>query len=292
MNVSEMLSLYKLPLLYRKRVLAYSWRKLLGRNRTERHTEANRLLRFLASADAQVTDADDDHIHIDVRLFNTTVQVAARHYPSSDLGILYQVLGKLEYSALVDLVKKLQLAGPLRIIDAGANVGYATLYFQAAFPGSVTVALEIDTNNARQLQRHVKKNALKNVRVWQQALWSRNAHLQIRRDFRDQSECSFYVEETPGAPEVVGCSLQEICKQMQWTSVDILKIDIEGGERHLFETESRADELLRATRILAIEIHDEFQIRPTILHHLQRHHFVHFDHGDLTIAYKAEPNNL
>lgn len=286
MNLREMLSLHKLPLLYRKRVLAYSLRKMLGRDRTERQTEANRLLRFLARAAARVTGASHNGIQIDVKIFGKIMRVEARHYPSSDLGIVYQVLGKFEYAPVVALVEKLQLSGPLRIIDAGANVGYASLYFHAAFPQAMLAALEIDPNNARQLEQHVDQNGMKNVRVWQQALWKRNANLEIKRDFRDQSECSFYVEETPGTGDVIGRSLQEICSQMHWTSVDILKIDIEGGERYLFETEELADDLLRATRILAIEIHDEFQIRPAILRHLRRHNFTHFEHGDLTIAYR------
>ncbi len=294
MNLREFVCLGKLPAPHRLRVLVYSWRKLFGLTRTARQTEANRLLRFLASASAVVTGSNQDRILMNVRLFMSTVVVQARSYPSSDLGILYQVLGKEEYSPVVDLAKKLRMSGALRILDAGANVGYATLYFHAAFPQATIAALEIDQNNALQIRKHLESNGLTTVQLWENALWSRNANLRIRRDFRDQTECSFYVEETLEAPEVIGRSLREICDQMQWTAVDILKIDIEGGERYLFETDELADELLRSTRILAIEIHDEFQIRQSVLRHLTRNGFSHLDHGDLTIAYKPldETNDI
>jgi FkbM family methyltransferase len=286
MKLQELQSLHKLPAQYRKRVLAYSWRKMLGLARTEQQTEAHRLLRFLASANSGVIETDSSPIRLQVGVLGKTLQIEARSYPSSDLGILYQVLGKVEYSPVVELAKKLKLQPPFRIVDAGDNVGYATLYFKSAFPEAVIVSLEIDSSNVQQLEAHVASNQLADVHIWQKALWSRGANLRIRRDFRDQSECSFYVEETLEAPEVIGCSLRAICQHMQWNAIDILKIDIEGGERYLFETDALADELLSATRILALEIHEEFQIRPDVLRHFQRNGFTYFDHGDLTIAYK------
>lgn len=66
--------------------------------------------------------------------------------------------------------------------------------------------------------------------------------------------------------------------------IDLLKIDIEGAERYLFETNTLADQILDNTRVLVIEIHDEFDVRKTIEEHLTRHGFTYFNHGDITIA--------
>jgi FkbM family methyltransferase len=286
MKPREFLFFRKLPAALKRHAARYVWRKLFGRTRTVQQTGANRLLRFLAASDSIVTDSNDQRICLQVRLFSKNISVEARSYPSSDLGILFQVLGKEEYRPVVDLVKKLGLQQPLRIIDAGANVGYATLYFCAAFPDAIVAAMEIDSNNAQQLSKQIMANGHTKVHVLRNALWSRDANLQIKRDFRDQSECSFYVEEIVDASDVVGYSIATVCAKMGWDSIDILKIDVEGGERYLFATDALADELLRSTRILAIEIHDEFKIRPAIFRHLQRNGFSHFDHGDLTIAYK------
>ena len=86
--------------------------------------------------------------------------------------------------------------------------------------------------------------------------------------------------------------LEQLCHELNWTGVDILKIDVEGGERHLFATDLLADKLLAATHILAIEIHDEFGIRPMMLRHFERNGFRHVNRGDLTIAYRASPATL
>ena len=249
--------------------------------------EANRLLRFIAVSNSSVAEVNDRALQLDVNLLGKTLRLEARRYPSSDLGILYQVLGKSEYAVVIDLVNQLNLKAPLSIVDAGANVGYASLYFKAAFPDARILALEIDASNANQLERNIASNSLSDLRASRQALWSHNANLRIRRDFRDQSECSFYVEETEERPDVTGSSLEQLCHELSWTGVDILKIDVEGGERHLFATDLLADKLLAATHILAIEIHDKFGIRPMMLRHFERNGFRHVNRGDLTIAYRA-----
>ena len=40
-----------------------------------------------------------------------------------------------------------------------------------------------------------------------------------------------------------------------WTTVDLLKIDIEGAERELFE-KSRSDDWIQKVRVFVIELHD------------------------------------
>lgn len=286
MKLREFFSLYRLPASHRRLLAGYLWQKILGRHRTDAQTEANRLLRFVAAATARVVTVNAGAIHLQVPLFGRPLKVAARRYPGSDLGILYQVLGKHEYAPVLDIVKKLKLKSPLRIVDAGANVGYATLFFKSAFPDAQLLALEIDAANMAQVEHHVAANNLTQVQMSQQALWSHTASLRIRRDFRDQSACSFYVEETQDTPDVTGRSLQDFCTQLGWSEVDVLKVDVEGGERFLFATDTLADKILGATRILAIEIHDEFGIRPAMLQHFARNGFTCFNHGDLTIAYR------
>jgi UDP-N-acetylglucosamine transferase subunit ALG13 len=48
------------------------------------------------------------------------------------------------------------------------------------------------------------------------------------------------------------------------TAIDLLKIDIEGGERYIFNEAREGLEFLAITRVIAIEIHDEYQIEDRI----------------------------
>jgi hypothetical protein len=81
----------------------------------------------------------------------------------SDLFVLSQVFGWEEYGIDHDRLARLreiasdwQSRGikPL-IVDAGANIGYSTLYFANLFPGACILAIEPDEATFEILSRHV-----------------------------------------------------------------------------------------------------------------------------------------
>lgn len=238
-------------------------------------------LRFLSKTNSNILGYSDEAIEWGVDTFNSSFKLFTRRYPSSDLGIMNQVLGNEEYRPLINLFEGQK---SLNIIDAGANVGFASIYFKSVFPNAEILCLEIDSNNAAQLRKNIEYNKLKNITVLENALWKSNAYLEIKRDFRDMTECSYYVEESLSETPLKGYDTPHYLTLMNWSRVDLLKIDIEGAERYLFETKELADKVLENTHVLAIEIHDEFNIRSTIEQHLDRHQFKYFNHGDVTIA--------
>jgi len=62
--------------------------------------------------------------------------------------------------------------GPQYILDAGANVGLATLVLAGLFPTALIVAVEPDPANSEMLRRNVSH--LSRVRTIEGALWCRN----------------------------------------------------------------------------------------------------------------------
>ena len=66
--------------------------------------------------------------------------------------------------------------------------------------------------------------------------------------------------------------------------VDLLKIDIEGAERFIFEDDALVAAFLGRTRFIVIEIHDEFNVRERICRCLAVNGFEYFDVGELTIG--------
>ena len=74
-------------------------------------------------------------------------------------------------------------------------------------------------------------------------------------------------------------------KQAGWESIDLLKIDIEGAERFIL-TDKKTSDFLEKVKILALEIHDEFNIRSAIYDVLRQHQFTITNHGETTIAFK------
>lgn len=212
-------------------------------------------------------------------------QAALRFNPSSDLHVFYQVWVWLQYRPVVDYMRPwVAMSDKLNIIDAGANVGFTTLYLKSQFPSANIVSLEPESSNYIQLKSNVAANNLQEITLLNAGLWQREAYLEVGRDFGDHREWSFYVKEVAEPTDLRGYDVPTLMKQMQWTRVDLLKIDIEGAERYLFTDDNSALNTLRNVRFLAIEIHDVYPIREKICKYLEQYGFDFFDKGELTIG--------
>jgi len=208
-----------------------------------------------------------------------------RKFPCSDLSVFQQVIVLGCYEPIIR--KMLSCFSPtaqVKIIDAGANVGYASIYFKSFFPLGEIVAIEPEQNNQQQIEKNVHINGIQLNNLVNGALWNRSAVLEVARDFRDNRDAAFTVREITSGTGITGFSFDDILRMNEWTNVDLLKIDIEGGERFLFSDDDKADSILKRTKFLAIEIHDEFDCREMIYSHLKRNYFEYFESGDLTFA--------
>ena len=217
-----------------------------------------------------------------------TMTASLRVNPSSDLDVFCQVWTDQHYRAVVKYMRKWVTAtDELRIIDAGANVGFTTLYLKAQFPNAHVISLEPEESNYAQMTHNVARNALENVTPLQAGLWKSQAFLEVGRDTYDQREWSFYVREVPGPTTLPGYDVQALLRQARWDSVDLLKMDIEGAERYLFADDHAAAQTLGNVRFLALEIHDADDLRARIYRQLRQRGFEFFDSGELTIAHNT-----
>lgn len=136
------------------------------------------------------------------------------------------------------------------IIDAGANVGYVSVFLANKYPGARIVAVEADSGNAEILRENVRSY---NVDVVQGALWSSHSYCCIDRS-ADKSY-AFRVREvpeaTPGA--LPALTMTDLLERLGTEQVDLLKLDIEGGEEALFA--ANYDQWLDRVRALIVEVH-------------------------------------
>jgi FkbM family methyltransferase len=146
---------------------------------------------------------------------------------SSDPWVLRQVLVREEYRAAKTI------RAPKLLIDCGANVGFASVWFLNFFDGLSVIAIEPDPGNFELCQRNLTQFAgratCKNVGVW-----PRSTGLAVIRAAED--EWRFQVRETaPGeAAEVQAVDIMSLLRESGFARIDILKIDIEGAECELF----------------------------------------------------------
>ena len=143
------------------------------------------------------------------------------------------------------------------IVDVGANIGTTSVVLLNEYPEALIVALEPDPGNFAVLQKNLAPygNRAMTLRC---ALWYRREELAIDRGhFRDGGAWSFQVRPTNGGDtaEVEGVTLADIMQRYGLKTIDILKIDIEGAERYVFEASVSA--FLPKIGRIAIELHDE-----------------------------------
>ena len=196
----------------------------------------------------------------------------------SDKAIFRQVFYDRQY----DLENIFTVKGD-RIIDAGANVGYAALYFDRIYAGSRIIAIEPDTNNFELLQKNVSQYP--NVTPLKAAIWNRNEGVSIANP--DSLAASFMIEKAD-SNTIPGMTIDRILEEQGWQGVDIVKMDIEGAEKEVF---SEGADWLRKTRLLIIELHDRYKpdCTKTFFRALEPYEYTaHFQHENIFILFNHD----
>ena len=144
---------------------------------------------------------------------------------------------------------------PKVIVDAGANIGMASIYFTHRYPAAKIIAIEPEASNFAMLARNVRPYpAIVPVRA---ALWNRDGEISVCEPdpaTGARGNWAFVTREGPGI-KVRAITIRTLMKEMQIQDVDLVKIDIEGAEKEVFES----SDWLNTARCLMIELHDRFR---------------------------------
>jgi FkbM family methyltransferase len=163
---------------------------------------------------------------------------------STDRFVFEQIFLDSDYELTVDL-------SPHFIVDAGANVGFASIYFANRYPGATIIALEPEPENFDLLVRNTREyHAIVPVRA---ALWRACGLLSLNRQSESWS-CRVDELNANGSGTVAGITMVELLRQFGHSSIDILKMDIEGAEREVFSAQYCP--WLTNTKVLIVELHD------------------------------------
>lgn len=173
--------------------------------------------------------------------------------PSSDVQTYMQVF----FSHMLDFDVKKQ---PGVIIDAGANIGLASIYFSNRFPEAKIFAIEPEESNFKMLSMNVAP--YHNIKPIHAALWNENKEINLVDP--GFGNWGFMTQENDGKEEkfgeqchtVQGMTVEAIMKAWEIEHIDVLKIDIEGAEREVFYDPSLWIEHVDA---LVVEIHERLK---------------------------------
>ncbi|WP_452224176.1 FkbM family methyltransferase [Lacinutrix chionoecetis] len=144
---------------------------------------------------------------------------------------------------------------PKTIIDAGANTGFASLFFKYRYPDADIVAVEIDNGNVEMIQKNMK--GYTNFEILRKGVYNKNAFFKIENPYNATN--SYVVKEVTKDQDydIEAVTIDHIIDYKNWDTVDILKIDIEGAELELFK--SNYEKWLPKVKVIYVETHDRMK---------------------------------
>ncbi|WP_379691288.1 FkbM family methyltransferase [Flavobacterium paronense] len=277
------LQFYRLNLKNTIKIFYFLFCRFFKRNITDEQNQLYNFYFHLIRYNGYLKKEDKDYFTSFYPTLDITIRVRKR--TSSDLRIFELIFYYQEYKEVVATFKKyFSNDNALNIIDAGSNIGLASVYFSKHFQNSSLIAIEPDTANFNNLVFNLDNNGLQNSFKIKGGLWSSNTNLKIIADFRDKQDWSFRVEETVEESDVKAYSVQYLMKQYNFDTIDIFKIDIEGSEKEIFTNPKSDTSFLSITKCIVIEIHDEFDCREDIYKVLTNYNFEFHQHGELTVG--------
>lgn len=141
---------------------------------------------------------------------------------------------------------------PNNIIDAGSNTGFAALFFKLKYPKAKIISLEIENGNINMIGKNLRN--FDNIEIIQKGLFNKKAFFKIEDPFHATN--SFVIKEVAKGEkyDVESITIDEIMTTSKIETIDILKIDIEGAEKDLFE--KNYENWLPKVKIIMVETHD------------------------------------
>lgn len=200
---------------------------------------------------------------------------------TSDILVFEQIYINKEYSMLIN---HMLINGKTihTIIDCGANIGLTSCLLTIMFPQAKIYSLEPDERNFQQLKKNCNNNG--NIFPEKRGVWGQDTQLYLDRGFRDGKDWSIRtVEENSGFSQIEGVSISTLMKEHRLQTISLLKIDIEGAEKSIFQDTTDLS-FLSKVECIAVEIHDELNVREKIYSILIDYGFILFNSGELTIG--------
>jgi len=168
-------------------------------------------------------------------------------YPSTDLSTYKQIFNDLSYNC--------ELAfEPDIIVDAGANIGLASVYFANKYPNAKIISIEPEKNNFEMLKKNIAN--YKNIIPLNAALWNKNEEVCVIDINCGNDSFQIGQNDASNFSKTDGFTIEKIMNMFNLPKIDLLKIDIEGAEKEVFETSTN---WLNSVNTIAIELHERLK---------------------------------
>jgi FkbM family methyltransferase len=164
---------------------------------------------------------------------------------TADAYTFYMLLNQREYD--------FDYGEPKVILDLGAHIGVAAVYFATRYPNARIICVEPDDRNFRLLQANTAR--FNNILAVRAAVWNRTEDVALV----DPGFGTWGYQLGPpanGGSVVAGVTMDDLLDRFELDHVDLVKLDIEGSEKAVFSSSTR---WLTSVDALVIELHDRLE---------------------------------
>jgi FkbM family methyltransferase len=200
-------------------------------------------------------------------------------YNTSDQGIFYQIFLLEEYSCLNDLPE------PKLIIDAGANVGFSSIYFLNKYPNAHVIAVEPDDENFKLCEKNLSFYS-ERVSLIKSGIWSHQTGLIVFNDKNNESAIQVKECQSGEEADIYAIDIDNLLNNSAFTSIDLLKMDIEGSEAVVFSEKDA--KWLTKVRNIVIELHGK-ECEQQFFEALSTYDYDLSKYGELTVCKRLSP---
>lgn len=169
---------------------------------------------------------------------------------TSDIKVFQHVVQEDEYYVTLRQHPKI-------IIDAGANIGLTSIVFANRYPQARIFAIEPEQSNFALLCKNAAPYT--NIVPIQAALWNLNTDITLvdpgldKWGFQVSNCCD---TSTSRREYIKAITLDSLLANQHIETIDILKIDIEGAEKEVFDS---SESWIGKVNIIIVELHDRIK---------------------------------
>jgi len=195
--------------------------------------------------------------YLDLASRTTVIELTRRGYAfpisvrggTCDIRTFCQVIGADGYQQELP-------TEPSVIVDAGAHIGLASLWYANRYPNARIIALEPDRKNYELLERNTRSYA--NIVALNAALWSSSGTVALTDPHADSWAFQVRRQEDASMSDVLvpAICLPDLMQAFNLDHIDLLKVDIEGAEKEVFEN---SVEWIDRVSAMVIELHDRLK---------------------------------
>jgi FkbM family methyltransferase len=169
---------------------------------------------------------------------------------TTDVLLYKSIIENAEYDFVAEKEPKI-------IIDAGANIGLASVFFANKYPNAKIIAIEPEEFNFEILEKNTEPYS--NIYAVKAALWNSICELDL---FGGYDDWGFRLEMDKKESRMQKqhltktVTIEKIMEDFNIDKIDILKIDIEGSEKEVFNSSSAWIDKVNS---IIVELHESIK---------------------------------